>query len=247
MEQFTIQIAGMCIGAACMFGSTKEYFRAYLTDAPPEAEITVSDADLPMEQGVLNEEADAQGLRRRVFPSPFLERSYLMRRTAQLLLRRDTLMLHGSTVAVDGHGYLFTADCGVGKSTHTRLWREVFGPNATMVNDDRAFLKKEGEQILACGSPWTGKHGIGSDIAVPLAGICILNRGTENRIEPICVEEAFPFLEKQVFLPFPEDAAQVERVVMQLIPQISLWTMRCTKSPEAAVMAYNAMSGANSN
>ena len=36
----------------------------------------------------------------------------------------------GSTVAVDGQAYLFTAPCHTGKSTHTRLWRELFGDRA---------------------------------------------------------------------------------------------------------------------
>ncbi|MDD7517902.1 hypothetical protein [Ruminococcus flavefaciens] len=39
----------------------------------------------------------------------------------------DTVLFHGSVIAVDGHGFLFTAKSGTGKSTHTRLWREYFG------------------------------------------------------------------------------------------------------------------------
>ena len=39
----------------------------------------------------------------------------------------DTVLFHVSVIAVDGHGFLFTAKSGTGKSTHTRLWREYFG------------------------------------------------------------------------------------------------------------------------
>jgi hypothetical protein len=54
----------------------------------------------------------------------------IQEKIAGQLLERDTLLLHGSTVAVDGQAYLFTAPCHTGKSTHTRLWRELFGDRA---------------------------------------------------------------------------------------------------------------------
>ena len=46
----------------------------------------------------------------------------------------DTILFHGSVIAVDGEGYLFTAKSGTGKSTHARLWRETFGDRAVRVS-----------------------------------------------------------------------------------------------------------------
>ena len=37
------------------------------------------------------------------------------------MISYDTILFHGSVVAVDDVGYLFTAKSGTGKSTHTRL------------------------------------------------------------------------------------------------------------------------------
>ena len=48
----------------------------------------------------------------------------------------DTVLLHGSAIAVDDEGYFFTAKSGTGKSTHARLWREMLGDRAVMINDD---------------------------------------------------------------------------------------------------------------
>ena len=151
-------------------------------------------------------------------------------------------MLHGSTVAVDGQAYLFTAPCGTGKSTHTRLWREVFGDRAVMVNDDKPFLRITFDGVLACGSPWTGKHGLGSNVSVPLKGICILSRGSENRIRLLAPEDAADFLRSQCFV--PEDSEQAGRALElldRLIRMVSLWQMECTKQPEAAITAHQAM------
>lgn len=90
-----------------------------------------------------------------------------------------------SAVALDGQAYLFTAPSGTGKSTHTRLWREVFGERAVMVNDDKPLIQVREDAIYVCGTPWNGKHNLDSNQKVPIKGICLLERGTVNHIETI--------------------------------------------------------------
>lgn len=241
MEGFTIAIAGAAIEVHSLFGSTREYFRNYITPLPAQTAVAVTQELLVREQRLLNEEADREGLKRRVFTDPFLERTVIQRQTAGALLQHGTLFLHGSTVAVDGQAYLFTAKTGVGKSTHTRLWREVFGERAVMVNDDRAFLRTDSAEVIACGSPWSGKHGLDCNIQVPLAGICILERGTENRIAPITPEEALPLLLEQAYLPKDGDEDTVRALTKQIAARVPLWQMQCTRDPEAAQTAHDAM------
>ena len=183
MEAFVLEVAGLATQVQPMFFSTKEYCRPYLTQREPEFFVEVTTEDLIRQQEALDREADEEGLRRRKFTDPFLERTVIQEKIAEKLLERDTLLLHGSTVAVDGQAYLFTAPCGTGKSTHTRLWRELFGDRAVMVNDDKVFLQLRQDGVWAYGSPWMGKHGIGTNISAPLKGICFLRRGTENRIQ----------------------------------------------------------------
>ena len=233
MEPFVMEIAGFAIGVESLFETTGVYCREYWTDREPEFFVTVCREDLVQEQALLDAEADEEGLKRRKFSDMFLERSVIQRRVAENLARRDVLLMHGSTVAVDGRAYLFTAPCGTGKSTHTRLWREVFGDRAVMVNDDKPFLKLTEDAVLACGSPWTGKHGIGTNVCVPLGGICILSRGTENVIRPAVSEQVEEFLRSQCFPP---------QGLEKLLGRVRLWEMECTKDPEAAVTAFEAMS-----
>ena len=141
-------------------------------------------------------------------------------------------------MAVDGKAYLFTAPCGTGKSTHTRLWRELFGDRAAMVNDDKPFLQLTPNGVLAYGSPWSGKHGLDTNICVPLKEICILERGAENRICPITAEEAMPMLLRQSHCP---EGADLSRLLEMLTRQVPLWHMQCTKDISAAEIAYHAM------
>ena len=243
MAEFSIRIAGYTARVSSLFASTRDYCGKYLTEDEPHCRISVTREDLTFEQEALRQEAIEEGIRVRVFTDPFLERAAVQRKLAEFLFDRNILMTHGSTVAVDGKAYLFTAKCGTGKSTHTRLWRQVFGDRAVMVNDDKPFLKITEDGVFACGSPWSGKHGLDTNVTLPLQGICILTRGRENRIEGISPAEALPMLLHQSYCPLdPEKHTRFTELVRQLAEKTPLWQMQCNMDPSAAEISHDAMS-----
>jgi len=243
MAEFRIKIAGKTAAVTSLFDSTRDYCRAYLTEDQEDFSVAVSREDLAFEQEALRQEAIEEGIRIRVFTDPFLDRAAIQRKVAENLLPGGVLLFHGSAIALDGEGYLFTADCGTGKSTHTRFWRQVFGSRARMINDDKPFLKLTDTGVLVCGAPWSGKHGLDSNITVPLKGICILRRGTDDRIRPISPEEALPMLRKQSHCPSQEDHPRFLELMAVLADRVPLWEMECNKDPQAARVAYSAMAG----
>ena len=240
MEGFTMKVAGAVAAVFPEFGSTMEYFRPYLTEEAPDFVIRPTPEDRAFEQADALREALEEGMKPRTFAEPFLERAAIQRKFAEYLLNRNTLLFHGSTVEVDGRAYLFTAKCGTGKSTHTRLWRQVF-PHARMVNDDKPFLEITEDGVIAHGSPWSGKHGLSSNISVPLQGICILDRGPENKIRPATSEEAMDMLLAQGYCPADrrEKFLELTHALAEIVP---LWSMECTRDPEAARISHQAMS-----
>ena len=237
-----MKIAGHTAAVHSLFESTPQYFRAYLTEDAPEFSISVTKAQIDFEQADLLEEAHRDGFRPRVFTDPFLERAAIQRAFAEFLIDFDILLLHGSAIAADGLGYLFTAHSGTGKSTHTRLWRQFLGDRAIMVNDDKPFIALKKDQVLLYGSPWSGKHGLDTNVCVPLQGICLLERGEENRIERIAPGELLPMVRKQAYCPL-EEAKHPRFLALteQLAQRVNLWKMACTKDPSAAEMAFEAM------
>lgn len=244
MARFRIEIAGRVAEVTSLFESTRDYCRRYLTDRKPDFAVTIFPEDLVFEQRAADEEAREEGLRRRKFTDPFLERSSIQRKIAEELFCHGVLVLHGSTVAVDGEGFLFTAKTGTGKSTHTRFWRETFGDRAVMVNDDKPFLWITEKEVLACGAPWSGKHGLDTNVTVPLKGICILERGAENRISPADPEKALAMLLHQSGRPLnPVLMPHYLDLVDHLAHRVPLWHMTCTPDPQAAVVAWEAMAG----
>ena len=240
MADFRIEIAGAVFQVRSLFESTRDYCKNYLTEQEAAFSVEVFPEDLVFEQNFLDEEAKEEGLKRRKFSDPFLERTAIQRKVADHLLKKDVVLFHGSGLALNGAGFLFTAACGTGKSTHARFWREQLG--AVAVNDDKPFLKIGPDHVTMFGAPWSGKHGLDANVAVPLKGLCILHRGSENRIRPITAEDALAELLHQGCAPTDvTDAPIYETLIRQLAESVPLWRMECTKDPSAAAMAHTAM------
>ena len=130
-----------------------------------------------------------------------METLAVYRKIADKMIDYDTILFHGSVIAVDGIGYLFTAKSGTGKSTHTRLWRELFGERAVMVNDDKPLIIVSENGIIVYGTPWDGKHRLSTNISVPLNAVCVLERSEENHIEKVKADSVYNMLVQQVYRP----------------------------------------------
>ena len=243
MSVFTIQIAGAVVGITSLGEHTAQFFHNYLWSGKPDFSIEISPEDIAFEREKSLREDALEGLPPRVFSDSYLETISIQRKITEQLFDRDTLLFHGSVVAVDGAAYLFTAKSGTGKSTHTRLWRELLGDRAVMVNDDKPFLRIEKNGVTACGTPWNGKHGLGENITVPLKAICILERGEENRIREIPPREALFMLLQQSNRPMnPGKMGQYLDLVDRLSRSVSFWRLQCNMQPEAARISYETMS-----
>ena len=158
------------------------------------------------------------------------------------LLDFGGMMLHSSAVVVDGKAYLFTADSGTGKSTHTQLWLKKFGDRAFILNDDKPALRLESDGWYAYGTPWSGKYDISVDTRVPVAGIAVVERADTNSIEPFGGITAIHAILKQINRP----KAKVYReklleLLDKLITQVPVWKLHCNMDPEAADVSYEAM------
>jgi len=161
------------------------------------------------------------------------------------LIRYNGLLLHSSAAVMDGRAYLFSAPCGTGKSTHTALWRKTFGEDKVQIlNDDKPALRLEDGKWFAYGTPWSGKTDQNLNIRVPVAGICFLQRGTENQIAPYGGSRAvFSLLEQTARPAGVELRTQMFDLVTRLVQDVPIWKLSCNMEPEAAIVSHKAMSG----
>ena len=180
------------------------------------------------------------------YPDEYLETLAVYRKIAEQMLSYDTILFHGSVIAVDGEGYLFTAKSGTGKSTHTRLWRETFGDRAVMVNDDKPLLRITKDGVIAYGTPWDGKHRLSSNTSVPLKGICILERAAKNHIIRLDSKEqlrsAYPMMVQQTHKSGnPSSARRTMELIDRLMEAVPIYRLSCNMESEAAKVAYEGM------
>lgn len=226
-----------------LHSSTRKFLQAYIIEDIPDSSITITPADIAFERQKAAREDALEGLPIRNLSDELLEITALQRKIAEEFFTRNILLFHGSVVAVDGQAYLFTAKSGTGKSTHTRLWREVFGDRAIMVNDDKPFLEMKETGVIVHGSPWNGKHRLGQNISLPLKGICILERGEENSIHAISPKEALHMLLQQSQRPRdPRKLPLYLELVDKLSSRVDFYRMHCNMDPSAAKIAYETMS-----
>ncbi len=159
---------------------------------------------------------------------------------AHRLLKHQGTYLHASAVILDGKAYLFSANSGVGKSTHTEKWCRLFG--ATYLNDDKPALRYVDGVWMAYGTPWSGKHDLSSPVGVPLGGIAFLERGEENSISPADVDWVVPRLLKQSFWELPQQYMETMLSLLdKLVRQTPIWKLTCRNEDAAAILSRDVM------
>ena len=236
---FQIKLAGFRIEISCFYSAMKAYCKEYLVEDTEKADIFVNIA----EADILYEEEKSKG-EQGEFSKAYLETLAVYRKIAEALLEYDILLFHGSVIAVDGQAFIFTAKSGTGKSTHTRLWREYFGERAVMVNDDKPLLKVSKEGLVVYGTPWNGKHRLGSNMSATVKGICILKRAEQNAIQKIDEKQAYPMLLQQTYrMNTAEGMIKTLKLVEEMAKQADLYELGCNMELEAAKVAYEGMRG----
>ncbi|MBQ7454971.1 MAG: hypothetical protein IJS53_00890 [Clostridia bacterium] len=241
MIHFTMALAGVAIGVSVQYPSTERFCREYLTDAAPSVSVAVTQADIDAERVRAACQAAREGRGEPRYSDAYLETLALYRALAKPLLAQDALIFHGAVLALEGRAYLFTAPSGTGKTTHSRLWLEHI-PGTHVLNGDKPVLKLTAEGAFACGTPWQGKENYGCNEMLPLEAICVLERGEENRIEPVTFSQAMTALIRQTHQPQePELRLKTLSLLGRLGTGVRLYRMGCTMEPEAAMVSFRAM------
>ena len=241
VHTFSVQAADIVFCVSCQHASTLRHCRDYLTDAPAQETIFITREDIEGERNrLLAKKNPGEALE--ASTDEALERLHLCRRIAELLPKYDRVLFHGSSLAVDGRGVLFTAKSGTGKSTHSRFWRQEFGERVRMVNDDKPFLHVGENGVTVYGTPWRGKHALGENTQAPLEAIYFVNRGEENSVQPISPRELYPLLLQQTYTPDdPNAMVKTLALVERLSRSVKLLKLYCNLDPQAAHVALDAL------
>ena len=178
-----------------------------------------------------------------VYSPEILETAAVYRKIATEFLIYDTFVMHGSVVATQGAGYMFTAHSGVGKTTRTKLWLDHI-PGSKVINGDKPLLRVTENTVYAYGTPWCGKENWNTNTSVPLRAIFLLERvrdGEDNSITELQFSEAFPVLYRQTFRPdLPKARRKTLHLLLALSSKVKIYRLRCAPTPEAVLTAWEA-------
>ncbi len=237
-----IELAGIPVEAVCRCPENEAFLQGWQTEREPVFTVAPGEEELRLAQDIHNRAEQAAGREPRPLRPAYLENLALHRMLADELALRGVLLMHGSALCMDGEAYIFTARSGTGKSTHARLWREIFGDRVWMINDDKPMLRFTEDGVEVCGTPWMGKHRLGRNASAPLKAVVSLQRGAVNSIRPMTREEACTAVFLQTYASRkPESMQALVNLKLALMERVPCYRLTCNMDPEAARVAWEGM------
>lgn len=158
-----------------------------------------------------------------------------------VLQKFNGFFFHSSSLMYENEAYVFTALSGTGKSTHTALWRKHFGDKITMINDDKAIIRKYNGEFYIYGTPWMGKSDIGNNIKSKVKAIYILQRGTKNSAVKVSIGDVFKqILEATLVSADKNNMINLLSLLDEFFSSVPIYLLTCNMDESAVQTAYDA-------
>lgn len=229
----TVKIADLAIGIDNRYSYISEYAKDYLTEEKPLFTVKITDEDIEAERAESPEE----------FSDAYYESIAAYRKIAEILPSYDAFLFHGAVIELDNKAYIITANSGVGKTTHLKLWLSRFGEEVGILNGDKPTLRFIDGVPYASGTPWRGKEGYGKSGIKEISGIAFLERGEKNRAYRIEPSEAAVKFVSQTYLPKKDKLMLIKTLNLsnKLINSVRLVRLECNMELEAAEVSRKAL------
>ena len=164
--------------------------------------------------------------------------------------RQGFFAIHSASILYRDQVWLFSGHSGMGKSTHTNLWKEQFGTE--IINGDLNLIGwSNGEQTnigqsvdkpgskghpIVYGMPWCGTSGIASTKSYPLGGIVLLGRSDNDHFELLTNDQKIVRVMQRMISPVWKEEMLNQNLTCaeKLAKQIPIFYFLCTKEPSAA-------------
>lgn len=226
------KIADLNIGIKNPSAFSKEYMKGYKSDAEVyDFSVEITDDMVSYEKSIVKEK----------IPDEYHELTAILRAICTTILEKyNGFFLHCSSLEFEKGAYIFTAKSGTGKSTHARLWREVFPDKVTMINDDKPIVRLIDDTFYIYGTPWNGKHCISNNIKVPIKAIYYLSQSAENKCTKCDSILAISKLLSQTIL--PNDSSNMDKLLTlleKLVLSTPMYDLECNISHDAVYTALN--------
>jgi len=159
----------------------------------------------------------------------------------KILLDHWAFLLHSSLIRYKENGIIFSAPCGVGKSTQANLWEQYKGSET--LNGDRAGIRFLNERWLAYGMPFAGTSGIYKNDFIPVTAIVTLEQYKENKIRRLTSMEAIRKLLPEISCRRWDETFmnQLFDLLVLLVQKVPVYLLQCKPDEEAVEVLYNTL------
>lgn len=243
MASYNIKIADKIISVNMTRPPVVRFFQEYMTDETA-AEIVIcptAEDKNTIRQKYLEVEA-ARGEEPQSHSPSNIEIKAIHNLLAHAFVKHNILLVHGSAVVFDGKAYLFIAPSGTGKSTHTRLWCELLGERAYIINDDKQMIRIDDSGATVHATPWGCIPKPMQGERAPLAAIVNLTRGETNEIRPVSSSQMFsPLFGASLRGENGGETAAIMALEYALLSNVKLYSLKCNQSPDAAKTSFQAI------
>lgn len=236
MYEFIIEVAGVRVLMKCRYEKTMQYMSDYIVSGESfDIVSSVSDDELA---SMINEVGASE---RNHY---LVEITALYRPIAEAIPMRDCFVFHGAAIGYRDKAILFTAPSGTGKTTHISLWKKHLGEDVVIINGDKPIITAKNDKTTVHGTPWSGKERWQNNISSELSAICLVMRGTENKIERVESGEILQELIYQTYV--PKDSLSLVRTLELLdavLSKVPVYRLYCDISKEAVKCSFECLTG----
>ena len=154
----------------------------------------------------------------------------------------DTVLVHASCVAYKDKAWLFLGKSGTGKSTHSRMWLAAL-TGSLLLNDDHPVIRITDGNVIAYGSPWSGKTRCYKNMQFPVGGIIRIVRAPYNKAQRLSIIGSYASLMPSCsgMIWEKELADGRDRTIQGIISAVPCYTMECLPNEDAAKVCSQAV------
>lgn len=224
------RIADVVVEMPQLYSQTAHWYSPYLISENVEPDIKIDAPEESIEYLVKN------GVD---ITEPIAENMVLCNRFNSQLIRFFGSYIHSSALKYEDKVYLFSADSGVGKSTHTKKWCRLFPDKAKVINDDKPSFRIIDGKCYVYGTPFSGGTNIHLNEKGELGAIVFIERSEENKLVRLDTRQAIVLLMKQTHKRISEKArSRLLSMISDILINYPVYKLYCADNDQAVDAAF---------